>query len=207
MAVHAVQNIAKLCLILLVFWALPARAQEDRAFGLRLSHAALARTHSQVTYDPKYYDIEYPGGDVPADRGVCADVIVRSYRALSIDLQKRVHEDMVRAFSEYPQNWGLKRPDTNIDHRRVPNLRRFFERQGAEMPVTQNPADYKPGDIVTWNLTHGSGGDLPHIGIVVHKRTQDGVRPLIVHNISAGPKLEDILFLYHITGHYRYQDL
>ncbi|MEM6531828.1 MAG: DUF1287 domain-containing protein [Myxococcota bacterium] len=163
-------------------------------FGEELSQAALERTKHEVRYDGSYQRIDYPGGDVPADIGVCTDVVVRSYRTLGIDLQKLVHEDMRGAFSKYPPRWGLKGPDRNIDHRRVPNLRRFFERRGASLPVTRERKDYRPGDVVSWTVS----GNRPHIGIVV-----DG--GFIVHNIGLGPKREDVLFAYPITGHYRFK--
>jgi len=173
----------------------------------RLSAAALARTAARVTYDPAYVRLAYPGGDVPADRGVCADVVVRAFRAaLGVDLQQRVHEDMTAAFDAYPKLWGLTRPDSNIDHRRVPNLEAFLRRQGAALRVTDDPADYRPGDIVAWNLrgeANGRGGFLPHIGIVTDRLAPSG-RPQVVHNIGAGPKLEDVLFAWPITGHYRW---
>ncbi len=167
----------------------------------RLSTAAMERTKQTVEYDPAYVRIPYPGGDVPAGKGVCTDVVIRSYRALDIDLQKLVHEDMRGHFSKYPKNWGLTKPDSNIDHRRVPNLTVFFTRKGKKLPVTKNPTDYKPGDLVTWKIP----GNLDHIGIVVKKRSTDGKRHMIVHNIGAGPKCEDILFVYEITGHFRYE--
>jgi hypothetical protein len=162
--------------------------------------AAIERTTHRVTYDGRYRRIPYPNGDVPNDVGVCTDVVIRSYRSVGVDLQERVHEDMRAAFQEYPSTWGLSRPDANIDHRRVPNLQEFLRRQGAALPVTRNPADYKAGDLVTWMLP----GNLPHIGIVVDRRTDDGARPLIVHNIGRGPQMEDVLFAYDVTGHYRY---
>ncbi|MGF1593921.1 MAG: DUF1287 domain-containing protein [Kiloniellaceae bacterium] len=172
----------------------------------RLNAAALERTLARVTYDPSYLRLAYPGGDVPADRGVCADVVVRVYRALGIDLQQLVHEDMTAAFEAYPRHWGLTRPDPNIDHRRVPNLEAFLKRRGAALTVTGDPADYRPGDIVAWNLRgnpNGGGGFLPHIGIVTDRIAASG-RPQVVHNIGAGPKLEDVLFDWPITGHYRW---
>lgn len=184
--------------LLLLLGAAPAAAQP---WHVQLVKAALERTKHDVTYDGSYLKIAYPGGDVPPEIGVCTDVVVRSYRDLGIDLQKEVHEDMARAFKKYPQLWGHRKADTNIDHRRVPNLRRFFERKGAELPVTREPADYKPGDLVTWNLRRV--GSLPHIGIVTDRKAPSG-RPLIVHNIGAGPELEDMLFKYKITGHYRW---
>lgn len=177
-----------------------ARADE---FGDRLAAAAIARTQTNVRYDPAYERIEYPGGDVASDRGVCSDVVVRSLRALGIDLQELVHEDMRANFSTYPPHWGLTRPDTNIDHRRVPNLETYFTRMGARQITTGNPSNYHPGDIVAWNLK-GDKGWLPHIGIVTDRLSISG-RPLIVHNIGAGPQLEDVLFDWTITGHYRYR--
>lgn len=161
-----------------------------------LAHA-LAQTRQSTVYDGSYRRIAYPGGDVPADRGVCTDVLIRAYRAIGIDLQQRVHEDMRDNFDAYPRQWGLRRPDSNIDHRRVPNLQTFFTRQGAAQP---RGSAYQPGDLVTWMLP----GNLPHIGLVSDRRSSDGQRPLIIHNIGRGPQLEDMLFDYPITGHYRY---
>ena len=166
-----------------------------------LSKVALELTKQQVTYDPAYVTIPYPNGDVPVNKGVCTDVIIRAYRKLGIDLQKEVHEDMKANFSKYPQQWGLKQPDKNIDHRRVPNLMTFFSRHGKTLIITDNPDDYLPGDIVCWNL--GSG--LTHIGIVVNRKSSDGKRYKIVHNIGAGQNEEDMLFNYKIIGHYRYK--
>lgn len=166
---------------------------------LTLSDSALELTKQNVTYDPSYFSIAYPNGDVPSGKGVCTDVVIRAYRALGIDLQKEVHEDMKAHFNLYPKLWGLKTTDKNIDHRRVPNLMTYFKRQGAEKPITQNPHDYMPGDIVCWNL----GGAITHIGIVVNKKSKDGKRYLIVHNIGSGQVLEDCLFDYKIIGHYR----
>ena len=170
-------------------------------FADRLSEAAMALTQTPVTYDGSYFRIAYPNGDVPADKGVCTDVIIRAYRKLNIDLQKEVHEDMRANFSKYPQNWGLKNTDTNIDHRRVPNLMTFFSRHGTVKPVSSNAEDYLPGNIVSWDLGRGIG----HIGIVVNKKSDDGERYLIVHNIGAGQVMQDCLFSYPITGHYSYQ--
>ncbi|WP_298480788.1 DUF1287 domain-containing protein [uncultured Maribacter sp.] len=168
-----------------------------------LSNYALELTKQQVTYDPSYFSIEYPNGDVPSDKGVCTDVIIRAYRKANIDLQKNVHEDMKANFKVYPKIWGLKRTDKNIDHRRVPNLMTYFTRQGAEKPITQNAKDYLPGDVVCWNLR----GAITHIGIVVDKKSKDGKRNLIVHNIGAGQVVEDCLFDFKIIGHYRYKIL
>ncbi len=163
---------------------------------------ALARQQIGVTveYDPSYVSLKYPGGDVPQDRGVCTDVVIRAMRHLNFDLQKEVHEDMKKNFAAYPsrKNWGLKRPDKNIDHRRVPNLQTFFKRKGWSRPISQNPADYQPGDIVTCLL----GDTLPHIMIVSDRKNEDGV-PLIIHNIGAGTQEEDELFTHTLTGHYR----
>lgn len=165
-----------------------------------LSRAALELTATKVTYDPAYFSIPYPGGDVPSDRGVCTDVVIRAYRKIGIDLQKEVHEDMKAHFHAYPQYWGLKGPDPNIDHRRVPNLMRLFDRRGAALEITSDPQDYQPGDIVAWDL--GSG--LTHIGIVVDERSLVSGNYLIVHNIGAGQVSEDCLFDYRIIGHYRF---
>lgn len=175
--------------------------QAQNQFAQKLSDAALSLTKDQVNYDPAYYSIKYPGGDVAADKGVCTDVIIRAYRKLGIDLQKDVHEDMKKNFSKYPKKFGLKKPDTNIDHRRVPNLMVFFSRNGESKSIENNTSQYLPGDIVTWLLP----GNLTHIGIVVNKKSADGKRFLIVHNIGAGQVVEDCLFKFTITGHYRYQ--
>lgn len=171
-------------------------------FLKKLVAAAEERTHHIVRYDPAYVRIPYPGGDVPQGTGVCTDEVIRSYRALGVDLQKEVHEDMTTDFSAYPQQrrWLLSHTDTNIDHRRVPNLMVFFSRKGEKLAITESPADYSPGDLVTWDL----GGGVPHIGIVVDEKSPQGGRHLIVHNIGQGPKREDVLFAWKITGHYRY---
>lgn len=179
--------------------AIALYAQND--FAHQLSQVALSLTQDRVEYDPQYFSIPYPNGDVPSGKGVCTDVVIRAYRKLGIDLQKEVHEDMKANFSLYPKNWGLTRPDKNIDHRRVPNLMKYFSRFGTVKPITQQAADYKPGDIVAWNLT----GGIPHIGIVADKKSADGKRNLIVHNIGAGQVLEDVLFAYTIIGHYSFQ--
>lgn len=172
------------------------------SFESNLVAAAHKRTQQDVRYDASYFSIDYPGGDVPANIGVCTDVVIRTYRALSIDLQKNVHEDMKLNFDQYPSKriWGLSRPDKNIDHRRVPNLQTFFKRHGESLPISSNAQDYKAGDLVTWMVA----GNLPHIGIVTDKVGLLSRNPLIVHNIGAGPQLEDMLFDYKITGHYRY---
>ena len=168
----------------------------------RLVTAALERTTHSVRYDGSYYVITYPAGDVPSDVGVCTDVVVRAYRTLGIDLQQLVHEDMSENFDLYPskQIWGLRKPDTNIDHRRVPNLQVFFKRNGKELSTSEDRESYRAGDIVTWMLP----GNLPHIGIVTDKVSISTGNRMVVHNIGAGPMLEDMLFENQITGHYRY---
>jgi len=173
-----------------------------REFLQHLIAAAIERTHHLVRYDPAYVRISYPGGDVPADTGVCTDEIIRSYRSVGVDLQKEVHEDMVRNFDLYPRRWRwvLSRPDPNIDHRRVPNLMVFFARKGESLPLSGRADDYAPGDLVTWDL----GGGGPHIGVVVDKKSAKSGRYMIVHNIGQGPRMEDIMFNWKVTGHYRY---
>lgn len=183
-------------IILFCFFNVKAQSQ----FAQKLSDAALSLTRDKVTYDPAYYSIKYPNGDVAANKGVCTDVVIRAYRKLGIDLQKEVHEDMKKNFSKYPKKFGLKRPDTNIDHRRVPNLMVFFSRFGKSKSTETNAALYLPGDIVTWLLP----GNLTHIGIVVNRKSADGKRYLIVHNIGGGQVIEDCLFKFTITGHYQY---
>ena len=174
----------------------------SRAFLEKLSDAAIERTHHTVRYDSKYVRIPYPGGDVAADTGVCTDEVIRSYRALGIDLQKEVHEDIAANFGSYPNRarWMLEHPDRNIDHRRVPNLMVFFSRKGTALAASMTPEDYGPGDLVTWDLGRG----VPHIGIVVDRKSRETGRYLVVHNIGEGPKMEDVLFHWKITGHYRY---
>lgn len=171
-----------------------------KTFSEKLVDAAIERTHHFVIYNGAYTKIKYPGGDVADNIGVCTDVIIRSYRKVGIDLQKNIHEDMLKNFELYPHFWGSKKADSNIDHRRVPNLRTFFTRFGKRLAVSKKSKEYLPGDIVTWVV----GGSRPHIGIVVDKTSSDGKRPLIVHNIGWGPKMDDMLFDYPITGHYRY---
>ncbi|WP_052691830.1 DUF1287 domain-containing protein [Teredinibacter purpureus] len=173
-----------------------------KPFGERLSEAALERTQHAITYDGSYQKIDYPGGDVAPNIGVCTDVVIRSYRQLGIDLQQVLHNDIRENFAQYPSNtlWGHTRPDTNIDHRRVPNLETFFARNGSSLPLSNDPNDYLPGDIVSWRLS----GNLPHIGIVTHKKDRVSGRPLVVHNIGMGPQLQDRIFSYTPTGHYRF---
>lgn len=176
--------------------ALPAEPWAER-----LVAAARGQVGVTLFYDPRYQSIAYPGGDVPRSLGVCTDVIVRAYRdGLGLDLQKLVHEDMKRAFSAYPKKWGSKSTDWNIDHRRVPNLQTFFQRKGSELPVSTDAGDYRPGDIVTQTVA----GNLPHIVIVSNEMNPDATRPLVIHNIGMGAQIEDTLFAFPITGHYRY---
>jgi uncharacterized protein YijF (DUF1287 family) len=180
----------------------PADNTSHAEFLHKLSAAAIERTNHTVRYDPAYVRLAYPGGDVPADTGVCTDEIIRSYRALGIDLQKEVHQDMEQNFGLYPRKWRWLQssPDPNIDHRRVPNLMVFFSRKGKSMPVTSRSEDFSPGDLVTWDLE----GGVPHVGIVVDRKSAESGRYMVVHNIGRGPKLEGVLFSWKITGHYEY---
>jgi uncharacterized protein len=173
----------------------PGSAQTPPALVI----AARKQIGVTVRYDPTYTRIPYPGGDVPASRGVCTDVVIRALRTQGIDLQQRVHDDMRAHFSKYPQKWGLRVPDRNIDHRRVPNLQTWFAREGWSIAVTNRTEDYRAGDLVTWMLP----GNLPHIGIVSDRNTLLRGVPLIIHNIGSGAQENDILFDYTITGHYR----
>lgn len=161
---------------------------------------AIEQTKYTRTYDPAYVAIPYPGGDVPRDRGVCTDVVIRAFRKIGLDLQKEVHEDMRANFTVYPPDWGLSQPDSNIDHRRVPNLMTYFKRQGKNLNISQQANAYKPGDIVTWDLGQGQ----QHIGIVTHLKAALNDSYLIVHNVGAGTRVEDVLFQWPIIGHYRY---
>ncbi len=163
--------------------------------------AAINRTTQSISYDPKYYEINFPLGDIPKDKGVCSDVIIRTYRAIGIDLQEMVYDDMVDNYQSYPKNWNLSKPDPNIDHRRVPNLKNFFSRNGVSLPLSDTPSDYKKGDIVVWKLSHGA----PHIGIVVPSPIESDDTPWIVHNVGLGPQWQNCLFDYDITGHYRFK--
>lgn len=174
--------------------------ENPKTFEEKLSNAAISIIDKEVVYTPNYVALKYPNGDVPAKTGVCSDVVIRAYRKLGIDLQQEVHEDMKANFSNYPTKWGLKKTDTNIDHRRVPNLEVFFTRKGKQLEVTNNPNDYKTGEIVTWMI----GDKLPHIGIVTNKKSTDGKRPLLVHNVGGGQVLEDCLFNYAVVGHFSY---
>ena len=189
--------------LLTVLMIIPASAWADSGADAGLEaivSSARERTLAEVRYDPKYVRLSYPGGDVPADTGVCTDVVIRTFRnAFAFDFQKAVHEDMKANFSAYPKSWGLSKPDKNIDHRRVPNLETFLRRQGAAVPITSNSEDYLPGDIVSWRL----GGRIAHIGIVSDKKMSDGT-PLVIHNIGQGPTEENILWIPEMTGHFRF---
>ena len=190
--------------VMLALLAAPAAADARQIvpFNLLVARGAEARTLKAEIYDPAYVRIAYPMGDVADGRGVCADTLIRAFRAGGVDLQQRVHEDMKRAFASYPKLWGLKHPDTNIDHRRVPNLERFFTRAGASLPVSDNSALYQPGDAVSWRIP----GNLPHIGVVSTQKAANGT-PLMVHNIGAGSRLEDVLFAWKPVGWFRYRPL
>lgn len=187
-------------LILLLSFFLAVNLLSQEKFLIQFADSVLKLEDATIIYDPAYVSLVYPGGDVPSDRGVCTDVIIRAYRMFGVDLQKEVHEDMRANFSLYPNNWGLTRPDRNIDHRRVPNLMKYFSRFGNEKPITRNPDDYKPGHIVCWDLGRG----ITHIGVVVKRKSRDGRRFLILHNIGGGQVVEDILFDFKIIGHYSY---
>ncbi|MDR0364528.1 MAG: DUF1287 domain-containing protein [Bacteroidales bacterium] len=197
----AVVSVKKLILGTLFFFGVTGTIIAQNDFFQKLSEAAMSLTKQKVQYDPNYYVINYPNGDVPKNKGVCTDVIVRAYRAMNIDLQREVHEDMSANFSLYPNNWGLTAPDHNIDHRRVPNLMTYFSRFGDTKPVTKNPEDYLPGDIVCWDLGNG----VKHIGLIVKEKSEDGLRHCIVHNIGSGQVVEDCLFSFEIIGHYAYK--
>ncbi len=200
MSRHPPRTLLNLLLLAVITPLHAEQSAAQTAFATRLSAAALERTEHRVRYDGGYRAIAYPMGDVPDDIGVCADLVIRAYRRLGIDLQREVHEAMRADFATFPNLWGLKGPDPNIDHRRVPNLERLFELYGERLPVTSDPSDYRTGDLVTWRL----GGRLPHIGIVLDKRSDDGNRPLVAHNVGSGPQVEDVLFEYPIHRHYRY---
>ncbi|MCL4807934.1 MAG: DUF1287 domain-containing protein [Thermoanaerobaculia bacterium] len=181
-----------------LFLAAPLVAQPPEDVVARVLEGAERQVGVTVVYDGSYRRLSYPGGDVPIERGVCTDVLVRAFRNAGIDLQVLVHEDLKRAFGAYPKAWGLSRPDRNIDHRRVPNLATFFARHGEVLPVSRDAADYRPGEVVTWRLPSG----LPHVGLV-SERTANG-RPLVVHNVGRGAVFEDVLFAWPVTGRWRY---
>ncbi|MGC2237069.1 MAG: DUF1287 domain-containing protein [Pyrinomonadaceae bacterium] len=179
----------------------PKIAEISSAEIRKLLESANRQTEITKNYTQDYYVIPYPNGDVPAETGACTDVVVRAFRAAGIDLQKEVHEDMTQNFALYPAKWGLPKPDTNIDHRRVPNLQTFFTRKGKSLPVTDKAKDYQPGDVVSWDL---DGKGMTHIGVVSNIFNEKTRKYSIIHNIGGGARLEDRLFEWKITGHYRY---
>ena len=196
-----------LSLILLTFFTCGQKefkvSVNPNSFEEKLSNAALSIVDPNIDYDPTYFSLKYPNGDVPKNKGVCTDVVIRAYRKLNIDLQKEVHEDMLKNFALYPniKKWGLHKTDTNIDHRRVPNLEVFFARKGERLPITADADNYKTGELVTWII----GNKYPHIGIVTNKKSPDGKRLMIVHNVGSGQVLEDCLFDWKIVGHFKYK--
>ena len=201
------KNMKPIYLFLFLISFLPTESKgqlqtTNKPFTAKLSDAAIAIIDPNIIYDPSYFAIKYPNGDVPKNKGVCTDVVIRSYRKLGIDLQKEVHEDMKSHFSLYPnlKKWGMTKTDSNIDHRRVPNLEIYFARKGTKLVVSKNAKDYKTGEIVTWLINN----KLPHIGIITNRKSVDGKRNLIVHNVGNGQVLEDCLFSYTIVGHYKY---
>ena len=179
--------------------AAPAQTPAQPAFPDQVAIGAELRATRTEIYDPAYVRLAYPMGDVPDDRGVCADTVVRAFRHGGVDLQVLVNQDMAADFTAYPQLWGLSRPDRNIDHRRVPNLETFFRRRGGARALSGRPADYRPGDVVSWRLT---GTSLPHIGIVTHKL--EAGEPWVAHNIGAGTQIEPVLFSWPMTGWFRF---
>lgn len=194
--------------VIFLFFICAFTKKQTIDFYDKLVSQAIYQTTLKVTYEPAYVRIKYPGGDVPSNTGVCTDLVIRAYRGVGIDLQKEVHEDMVKRFKDYPKMWGMKGPDSNIDHRRVPNLMKYFEHKKSVLKISKNSSDYKPGDIVTWNLQNkNSAGGITHIGIVTNKKNSAGDRYLIAHNIGAGNVLEDMLFSYTIIGHYRFGEV
>lgn len=179
----------------------PTTPKAEPEFFSQLAQAAESQLAHKVTYNSAYYAIPYPMGDIPAHLGVCSDVVIRAYRVLGVDLQQLVHQDLSAHFLAYPKMWRSWQPDTNIDHRRVPNLMTFFNRAGAALPLSEKANDYQPGDLVVWNIGHW----LTHIGVVASQRSAQSGNPLILHNIGAGVQLEDQLFANPIIGHYRYR--
>ncbi len=192
--------VQRLIFICFLFFSVLVNNWAQSVFYNNLADSALVLTKKHVIYDPSYYSIDYPNGDIPEGRGVCTDVIIRAYRMFNIDLQKLVHIDMKSNFQVYPKKWGLITTDKNIDHRRVPNLMTYFSRHGDELEISIKSEDYTPGDIVCWNL----GGAVTHIGIVSNIKSIDKSRYMIIHNIGSGQVLEDCLFKYDIIGHYRF---
>lgn len=165
----------------------------------QMLEGAIAQAGVTTGYDPAYVALDYPNGDVPENTGVCSDVVVRAFRKAGVDLQKEVHEDIKTARSAYPTRWGANAPDKNIDHRRVLNLMTYFARRKKSLPITDSATDYQPGDVVAWELSNG----IEHIGIVTNMLSESADRYLIVHNIGAGTRIEDVMFAWTIKGHYR----
>lgn len=182
-------------------YAKPKLSEIDSPEIKKLLESAFKQTEITKSYDPNYVVIPYPNGDVPLETGVCSDVVIRAFRNAGVDLQKEVHEDMKSNFAVYPKKWNLPKPDANIDHRRVPNLQKFFERKEKALSITENGDDYKPGDVVSWDLNDKG---MTHIGIVSNIFNENTKRYSIIHNIGSGAKTEDVLFDWKITGHYRY---
>lgn len=187
-------------MLIVLFIVLSELVPAQSNFYIRLADSAVTLAQQKITYDLSYFSIPYPYGDIPKDKGVCTDVIIRAYRKLDIDLQQLVHEDMRAHFQLYPKFWGLSGTDKNIDHRRVPNLMIFFKRHGISLPMSTDASHYQPGDIVCWSLSRG----MKHIGMVVKQKSTDGKRHKVIHNIGAGQKIEDCLFDYPVIGHYRF---
>ncbi len=189
-----------LCLLFLSISIVLQAQSKSISFDVKLANAGVSIEDASIMYDGSYYRIDYPDGDVPANIGVCTDVIIRAYRVLGVDLQKEVHEDVLKNNAAYSR---VKKVDKNIDHRRVPNLATFFKRHGKVLPITTNASDYKPGDVVWWNLSET--GSLDHIGLVINQKSDDGERFLVIHNIGGGQVIEDFLFNAKIVGHYSYE--
>ena len=187
-------------LILYILFSVNTIFSQESFLSENISNAAIELTKDEVIYDGSYYSIPYPNGDIPNGLGVCSDVVIRTYRSLGLDLQKEIHEDMKNNFDKYPKIWGLKKPDKNIDHRRVPNQMTYFKRQGSSLTITNKSENYLPGDVVAWDL----GGGTTHIGVVVNKKSLFSDNYMIVHNIGAGQNIDDCLFDFKIIGHYRF---
>ncbi|MCW3077020.1 MAG: putative amidase domain protein [Bacteroidetes bacterium] len=196
----------RICAVLLAFFLFAFTNKQSADFYEKLVDKSIEQTKEKVRYEPAYVQMKYPNGDVPSNTGVCTDLVIRAYRGVGIDLQKEVHEDMLKRFKDYPKLWNLKKPDSNIDHRRVPNLMVYFKGKGASLKITDNRSDYKPGDVVTWNLEnkHSTSG-ITHIGIVTDIKNIHGDGYMIAHNIGGGNVLEDMLFSYTIIGHFRFK--
>ena len=196
------KSINILLTIVLISFSINALSQStESAFRKRLSTEATKLTKTKVVYNPAYVSIPFPMGDVPASTGVCTDVVIRAYRKVGFDLQEAVHTDMSKNFALYPKIWGRKSTDKNIDHRRVPNLMKFFSRKGSVLPISYVASDYKAGEIVCWELSKG----ITHIGLLIEQKSKDAKRNLVVHNIGNGQVIEDCLFAFTIIGHYYFR--